>query len=875
MQIFLLMILSAFMGGYYYLGSPALNVAHDFLPESVRTKGLIMCVVNEHKRALDDNATNMRGNAYQFEQTSPCAKSKNVVTKKFCMIGEVISSGCYEKSSESETANYLSDHYFSTSVDLPKNINQNKILDFIKNMSGGLPNLGILFKTEDGEFVILNPQTTTDAVSIKQVLIGANSLRKGQIVYFSHHSPAEVEAIVQNAGFEALECKKETDIKVFNAEEQIWECRAFESLKKCFGDMLENENGDCIPNPDKKINCSSDMRAKFNYDASAWECQRRLSIACGEGETLSWLGKPLYKYICVSDAEWTDGECEELIQNSDGSSSTVRIGGTASGYPCNPCEIHQAGKCTDECFPDPNSVPENSCAGGDCGYDIEREGSPWRTGDLECGDDGNCEKHKAIYWHNDTNRWKCVDCFPLEIKNYTKAGDTNRKYRKCLNGNIWVINSDGEKELDISTACDQDGNYDALPANDYDGCYLTESDGLYCSFDGVGGFDDSGDGFGEKGFFCDIDHINDQEICEMNSSAWAWYDYISGNCYDPYDSVGELQPLPDGTAPTEYGVLSFGCPDGYYRARIENEQISECKKKFCNVDDDNLPTLLDDEFPYEARFPDDECSAGYVEILNDKEGEECFYCWIPPFDHDDYDLTEESVFDGVSYFKIQTTSKSLQLTESETFEYLLATEIGADCDDDNNHYCKDTVPAHDSPPGWKRTWDIDSRTWSDAEPFWCADNHYPTDENGDVDVNYLPTNTTNMRCPAYYQTKLDGINNGNTEILSACLYCLPEPFDINEVMAVYGALPTTPSPYITAPQQPGFWKIKNCNGIDAESIKTDQTELSPSDYEGSDYAYNNGQCALSSNTTGCADGLEREWDGSSWEDCSPIYCDDD
>ncbi len=852
MQIFLLMILSAFMGGYYYLDSPALNVSHDFLPESVRTKGLIMCVVNEHKRALDDNSKNMRENAYQFEQTSPCAKSKNVITKKFCATEETISPSCYEKSSLSETANYLSNHYFTTSVDLPKNINQNKILDFIKNMSGGLPNLGILFKTEDGRFVILNPQTTTDAISIKQVLIGANSLRKGQIVYFSHHNPAEVEASVQNTEFEALECENKTDIKVFNAEEQIWECRAFESLKKCFGDMLENANGDCIPNQDRKINCSTDMRAKFNYDASAWECQRRVSIACGEGETLSWNGTA-NNYVCVADAEWDGAECEETIQSSDNETfSTVRIGGSVSGYPCGPCEIHQTEKCSDECFPDPNSAPELLCAGSNCGYDAEREGTPWISED-ECGEDGNCAKHKAIYWHNDTNRWKCVDCFPLQVK---------QNYRECLNGNIWRVNTNGGRELNTDTACPQEESYPTTQTDD--SCYITENDGLYCSFDGDGGFDENNNGSGEKGFFCDIDNIDDQSICSMDGSSWAWYNFNTGECYDPYDKDTTLQSLPDDTPPSQYDNLSFGCPTGYYRFRENSGQISECKKSFCG-EDNNLPALLNEELNYENRINNDSCKTGYVEILNNTA--ECFYCWIPPFDHTDYEIGEKEELNN-TYFKAQAGSKFTTMTEpdggSDTFTYLLATEIGADCDTNSNNYCKDTEPAHKSPPSWKRTWDNDSRSWSDtASPNWCLDNHYPSED-------WASENPTEQKCPASYQTKLNGTNNGATGVLSACLYCLPEPFGINEVEGV-NTEETLPAydekPYITAPQQPGLWKILNCN----ESVKTYSVEQSP--YAGNKFAYNNGQCAVSSNTTGCADGLDRAWGINGWGDCEPIYCD--
>ncbi len=860
MQLFLLMILSAFMGGYYYLGSPALNIGHDFLPESVRTKTLIMCVINEHKKALDDNSKNLRGNDFEFEKTSPCAKSKEIITKKFCMVEDTISPNCYLQEGEGENASYLAEHYFTTFVDIPKNLSQSKILDFVKTMSGGLPNLGILFKTENEEFVILNPQTMTDSVSIKNPLIGANSLRKGQLIYFSHHSTSEVEAIAENSDWEALECENTSDIKVFDGETQSWACRPFESFKKCFGDSIENEKGDCIPNQNKKVSCPVDQRSSFNYDASAWECKRRISISCTPEETLAWIITPSPgKYICVNNEEFDDSSCEDLVKNpATGEWETVRLGGTSGGYPCGPCEIHKSGGCDENCFPDPASVSENLCAGANCGYD---EGG-WKTDSDDCDADengviGNCARNKAIYWKNSINRWKCVDCYPLPVKSSEELGIN---YQTCLNATIRT-----EDSISSASCSHTNNNYTTIETDD--GCYLTTDDNgedfLNCSFvNGEGEFGVNG----EKGFFCDLDGINDQKVCSnLGHSNWAWYDYSSGGvgtCYDPYDENDILQALPEGELALDdlaiyEGSYSFGCPSGYERFREENDQISECKNKFCDI---AIPRL---------NIAQDGCKSGYVEILNDSDSEKCFYCWIPEENFTLPTITQQSS----DFFPAQNISKNAQIFEAnenggDTFEYYTACERSlGECDEDNigdfscfknpvNNYCLDTIKAHNSPPGWKRTWSETEGEWSDAIPDWCSENNYP-EEGVEADAE---------TCPLSYQTKLLGSEINN--ILSACLYCLPEPYEANEIAILFDDPLTTP-PNITSPQQPGAWQIQNCIEGAPESVKNDQPELDP--YVGTNFAYSENFCELASNTDNCANGLERAWNGS-WGGCDIIWC---
>ncbi|MHA1549821.1 MAG: hypothetical protein ACTSXV_00020, partial [Alphaproteobacteria bacterium] len=401
MQLFLLMILSAFMGGYYYFDSPALNLDHSFLSETIRTQTHVMCLINEQKVALDDNAKNLRPHGYSFPQNAPCAKSKDIQTSKFCMIDNVLSPHCYLQS-EKEDKPYLANHYFISSVETPKNMSQEKLLKEIKKISQGTGSIGILFRTESGKYVILNPQNKAEKVIVPLLLIGANSLRPQQLIYLSHHTPLEVKAIAENSDREALICDNPEDIKVYDSDIQKWFCRSFESAKKCFGDMIEDANG-CIPNPAKKIGCGNDYDPFFNNDAQAWECKRRLTINCKEGNYPIWTGGG-YECVPAPDLEMNTA-CKELTQNADGSWDTVRIGGSVVGYPCNSCETAFTidALCLDGCLPSPEParITHPLCAGINCAYGD----NGWI---VECGDGTNCAKHKTIFWRRDNNSWQCV-----------------------------------------------------------------------------------------------------------------------------------------------------------------------------------------------------------------------------------------------------------------------------------------------------------------------------------------------------------------------------------------------------------------------------------------------------------------------------------
>ncbi|MBN2779921.1 MAG: hypothetical protein JXQ74_02525 [Alphaproteobacteria bacterium] len=900
MQIFLLMLLSTFMGGYHYLSSPALNIGHDFLPESVRTKTLIMCVINEQKKALDDNSKNLRENGYEFEKTAPCAKSKDVITTKFCMQDGQISPDCYGQEGSGEESNYLSDHYFITRTDLPKDMSQSTALDYIKKMSGGLPNLGLLFKGEDDKYVVLNPQTMTETVSIPEQLIGANSLRKHQIVYFSHHTPSEVEAIAESSEWEALKCSKESDIKVFDGETQTWGCRPFDNFKKCFGDTIEDSKGNCIPNLGKKITCSSDERATFNYEALAWECKRKVSVVCQANETLGWNGS---KYVCMYNEKFTGKDCEDLVFNDTTQDwETVRLGGSAAGYPCGACEINQSGTCDDTCFPDPSTIPENLCAGPNCAYECDtEEGCGWIK---DCNGGQNCSDYKTIYWESNANKWHCVNCYPLKVKKQFKRGDTG-----CFSATI----RDTEGLISIES-CDHNGaQYQGGVSGD--SCTLQENDKkeyeLQCVFTGSGEFGE--DGSGEKRFFCDTDDINDTNICgSLSNTTWAWYEYQgkSPGCMDPYDQDTDLQVLNKDTTkiPTLYDYngkkYTFGCPSGYYRPRTaKGQQLQACKKRVC----DNLPENNQQLTPtYSERRTADgqDCKAGYIDILRTSlythEGE-CFYCWIPPEDFEEpgpkernyvWKLPPDKI--EIEYFSVQTTTKSGQYDQTSTFEHYTACEKGNQCQEwktspgayaeiscykDDDGFCLDAPSAHNSPPGWQRTWS--NGAWSDPTPNWCNDSgtpNFPQDESGQL-LNTWDTKSQG-RCPPNYQTKLNGrVANG---VFTACLYCLPQPFKVSEVSSLLSGdpnpLPTDPEgdPIIEKPQQPGAWQLNRCYDDVAESEYSladlsNVTKWTDPDYSGLKYAYAPNYCDISIVSEGCALGTKRSWVGG-WSNCEPNLC---
>ncbi|MDR1691449.1 MAG: hypothetical protein LBR35_01240, partial [Rickettsiales bacterium] len=584
MQIFLIMILSALIGGYYYFDSPSFKIEHEYSKTSVAVESEATCVAIQQQKAIDENIENLYENNFSFPQYYPCSEVYQMETKKYCIDpqGE-ITQDCFKqipKEGQSPTTDcnqypsrcaYQNSQYIITKTKKLEGATHSAMMNLLHKLSGGMPNIGLVFLSDNGEYMILTSNKSDHPIMIPPRIVGDFKLDPTQLIYLNYYDPDAVKALVDLKDRQESPPCEEGFIKTYSTLDMAFKCTPFNPAIKCFGDTVESADGECIPDEGKKNlkQCAGSEEVYFNISINAWDCRKKQILSCKIGETIEYNGQD---FICSQNIDVGSIEgCNFVETTITGDKNTTRIRYDSNTVSiCSSCEIpvYDRNACKMNCMPSkgymtqtsclsayasllpnwwsiantavPNIVNYNSEGGGTLGNCSEPSTGPVRN--------HNCIDYLMVYWNPDEKEWKIFDCFPLRARiNHPDA-----------QGNKGIISP-------YDTSLDGYGAQSDLSTSRYSTFWNSV---LKHKVQGA-------DPATRLGYFCDNGEINTAKtspatICRRMGKSSPLYRYsLSQNrCY----SIDENSPdyIGEGTGglseDDQQEIAKTKCPDGFVRA---------------------------------------------------------------------------------------------------------------------------------------------------------------------------------------------------------------------------------------------------------------------------------------------------------------------
>ncbi len=764
MQIFLIMILSAFIGGYFYFDSPSFKVEHEYSKTNLASESEATCIAIQQQKAIDDNITNLYDNRHQFVQYYPCSQVYEMETRKYCLTPDSeITQDCLQ---QNERGEYVNSQYIVTKTKKLEGVTHSSMMKLLYNLSGGMPNIGLVFANDDGQYIILNSGKLENPVNIPPKIVGDFGVESTQLVYLNYYSPETIKSMVSNKERQKLTCKK-GEIKSYDTEAKAFKCKAFNPALKCFGEMVENSFGVCVPDERyrSRKQCDAGKMVYFNEVTSAWDCKTKAVKGCDKGYSMQFDGENVTCLPIINPDSLQGCKPLETINVDTGTNKDrIKLEASGSASLCNSCEmpVYDRNTCKLTCMPNKTDIVQTKCLdardylrnpiikGGNAvtaGFTISNNQiSP--TGCSTVSVNHNCISHVIVYWDlGGTTKWSGYDCFPLQLK--SKFTDINNKDRNIVSQyNRTLIESEtGHNDSDAVILYQKFWEmFTNLPKTDIDGNTLSRDKQLFY-------------------YFCETENRGtNNDICRRMGKPYFFYNINTNKCYDP---LGEETMDSDVANQDEVkkALEQYKCPTGYCRTRDEVAGIvSNCLPSSTATKSPTSVVCLTASSVLE-------CGYNQVTVLNTNGTMDC---WTPPtgFPNDAYSVTRTATeFNGgpYTYYTICNDTGTGNKCVNTGNTIISHNEL-AFCEVVNGK-CANATQYNGCRAGSIRTSGICGLVWHDTP---CPYNDYFDSKQGtqgQTASTVCKANATS--CKAGYVMKFVGVYNSAIKEIQAKAYCVP------------------------------------------------------------------------------------------------------
>lgn len=345
MNIFLVLIMSLFMAGYYMFFAPNTRVHEqetDYAISQSDLHSVADCMIAVH------NAKIMGG-----EFIDVCVEQNMIKTDFVCLDSRLSQIDCskYKKPTHS---------FIVTTSGTLNASDYNEMMEILEKNFATSGTFGIY---QDG--MIFSGGTSTKR-DVPKAIQKSFDLQDGQLVYMTQYDiPDENVDFVSPQG-EEIVCPLGTT-KTYRFGR--WQCTGYNIKTGCGGDTIWDSNlMTCVPDETRKPLCVGKQTAVMVDDL--WQCIEPFGERnCPDGlvaklnyETLEW--------ECTDDPEMVTKsakkKCElgelRVVKGSSGAVARVY-----TNNPCTDCEkvIVNESDCSFKCIPDPEKIKSKSCYPGD------------------------------------------------------------------------------------------------------------------------------------------------------------------------------------------------------------------------------------------------------------------------------------------------------------------------------------------------------------------------------------------------------------------------------------------------------------------------------------------------------------------------------
>lgn len=393
MNIFLIMLISVFMAGYYMFFAPNTKVQEqerDYAITLSDLRSVAQCALAVHNAKINNNS---------FEDV--CVEQNQITSEFVCLDSRQEITDCDAQGIKRPTASFI-----ITATGAIDTSDYNEMMEILEK---GFSNNGSFGIYQDGVIIAAG---TTAKRNVPDSIRKKFDLQDGQLMYMTQYDKPDTPRTFTNPGANDIVCPSGTE-KTYRFGR--WQCLGYNLKTSCGGDMMWDANlMECVPDETRKPLCAGQQTAVIVDEV--WECVNPFGERKCPNNMIARLNYETLEWECVEDPNKTRtvSKCRlSAVQTIRGrGGATLRV----TTNICTDCEklVVDEEKCTVACVPDASKINNANCYPGraqDCSG-IKRAfyfGFPNKEYLANVSDVSESEVPFDSS-HSQNRRFNCLDC---------------------------------------------------------------------------------------------------------------------------------------------------------------------------------------------------------------------------------------------------------------------------------------------------------------------------------------------------------------------------------------------------------------------------------------------------------------------------------
>lgn len=343
MNIFLVMIISVFMMGYYMFFAPNTRVIeqetdHAIIVSDLRS--IAECALAVHNAEITGNT---------FDDI--CIEQNQIKTERMCFDSRFSITDCSSDGLKRPTYSFI--------VTTTGALDVSDYNDMMEILEKNFTTSGTFGIFQNGVIMVAG---TSAKETLSKTMIDKLELKNGQLVYMTHYDIPDPERVFTEPEIEDVQCPSGTE-KVFRFGR--WQCVGYNIKTSCGGDQVwDSSVMECVADESRKPLCSGAQTAVL-IDG-VWQCVMPFGEYVCPGDKVARVNYETLQWECVEDASKVKktGKCTlptpQIVRGRGG--ATLRV----IANDCTDCEkaVTDEETCTTTCVPDPAKLSSGVCYPG-------------------------------------------------------------------------------------------------------------------------------------------------------------------------------------------------------------------------------------------------------------------------------------------------------------------------------------------------------------------------------------------------------------------------------------------------------------------------------------------------------------------------------
>ncbi len=343
MNIFIVILITLFMGAFYMMASPTQRIAKHETENAVvyaDLRAIAECAAGAH------NAT-IRGDTFD----DVCVTQNEIASRRICLTTNLAETDCAITRNKKPAYSYI----VTASAPLPDDV-YSDMMDILEAHYADAGTFGIF-----QENTIVSGASASKRVVPKGIISGME-LSDGMLVYLTQYEMTDAETEYATTTAQDLRCPAGTT-KTYRFGR--WQCIGYNTKTNCPGDTVwDSELLECVADESRKPLCAERQTAVL-VD-SVWECIDPFPTKTCPDNMIARLNYRTLEWECIPDPQSTQDtkKCTRFT----GAAVYGAVGATlrVPTSSCTDCErmITDPETCTAVCVPDPERMNNPQCYPG-------------------------------------------------------------------------------------------------------------------------------------------------------------------------------------------------------------------------------------------------------------------------------------------------------------------------------------------------------------------------------------------------------------------------------------------------------------------------------------------------------------------------------